>query len=97
MIVHVDPNPDYIARITNDETVHAKVEWRSPGVKNVTVEPLNVTENGLYTAPLGKAYNPVNVNVQGGGAPLRSVTVVFDFWQFADSAAWSAHAEEWEV
>ena len=29
----------------------------------VTVEPLSVTSNGLYTAPMGKAYTPVDVNV----------------------------------
>ena len=33
----------------------------------VTVEPLSVTENGTYTAPTGKAYSPVTVNVSGGG------------------------------
>lgn len=34
---------------------------------DVTVEELSVTENGTYTAPEGKAYSPVNVNVAGGG------------------------------
>ena len=34
---------------------------------DVTVEELSVTENGIYTAPEGKAYSPVNVNVAGGG------------------------------
>lgn len=33
----------------------------------VEVEPLQVTENGEYTAPDGKAYSPVSVNVAGGG------------------------------
>lgn len=33
----------------------------------VTVEPLTVTENDVYTAPAGKAYSPVTVNVSGGG------------------------------
>lgn len=36
------------------------------------VEPLTVTENDTYTAPEGKAYSPVTVNVAGGasfGAP----------------------------
>lgn len=33
----------------------------------VTVEPLSVAENGTYTAPTGKAYSPVTVNVSGGG------------------------------
>lgn len=37
------------------------------GGGSVTVESLNVTQNGTYTAPTGKAYSPVTVNVSGGG------------------------------
>lgn len=33
----------------------------------IDVEPLSVTQNGTYTAPTGKAYSPVTVNVSGGG------------------------------
>lgn len=33
------------------------------GGGDISVEPLNVSENGEYTAPSGKAYSPVNVNV----------------------------------
>lgn len=33
------------------------------GGGGVTVEPLSVTENNVYTAPDGKAYSPVTVNV----------------------------------
>ena len=33
----------------------------------ITVEALSVTANGTYTAPTGKAYSPVTVNVSGGG------------------------------
>lgn len=33
------------------------------GGGDVTVSPLNVSENGVYRAPAGAAYNPVNVNV----------------------------------
>lgn len=33
----------------------------------IEVEPLSVTTNGTYTAPTGKAYSPVTVNVSGGG------------------------------
>ena len=36
------------------------------GGSSVTVEALNVTENGTYTAPSGKAYSPVTVNVPSG-------------------------------
>ena len=34
----------------------------------IEVEPLSVTVNGTYTAPEGKAYSPVTVNVSGGGS-----------------------------
>lgn len=34
----------------------------------IEVEPLSVTTNGTYTAPTGKAYSPVTVNVSGGGS-----------------------------
>lgn len=36
----------------------------------IEVEPLSVTTNGTYTAPTGKAYTPVTVNVSGGGGSL---------------------------
>lgn len=36
------------------------------GGGSVTVEQLNVTENGTYTAEAGKAYSPVVVNVPAG-------------------------------
>ena len=34
------------------------------GGQSITVEPLTVTDNGVYTAPTGKAYSPVSVDVQ---------------------------------
>ena len=34
---------------------------------STTIVPLEVTENGTYTAPTGTAYSPVTVNVSGGG------------------------------
>ena len=37
------------------------------GEINIDVEPLTVTENGVY-AESGKAYSPVTVNVSGGGS-----------------------------
>ena len=36
------------------------------GGSSVTVESLTATENKTYTAPSGKAYSPVTVNVSGG-------------------------------
>jgi hypothetical protein len=35
------------------------------GGSSITVEPLSVTENGTYTAPEGKAYSSVTVEVEG--------------------------------
>lgn len=40
-----------------------------PSGSSVTVEPLSVTANGTYTAPTGKAYSPVTVNVQTSSLP----------------------------
>jgi len=34
------------------------------GGQSISVEPLTVNENGVYTAPTGKAYSPVSVDVQ---------------------------------
>ena len=42
------------------------------GEDTVTVEPLSVTANGTYTAPTGKAYSPVTVNVSGGTKTLQN-------------------------
>lgn len=47
------------------------------GGGSVTVEQLNVTENGTYTAEAGKAYSPVVVNVPAAGI-TASVTFVAD-------------------
>lgn len=44
-----------------------RVQGTSTGGGGVTVESLSVTQNGTYTAPTGKAYSPVTVNVSGGG------------------------------
>lgn len=50
---------------------------------DVDIEPLSVTQNGTYTAPTGKAYSPVTVNVSGGGGePLpMAVTASSTFSQ----------------
>lgn len=51
-----------------DLTPVTRKEWflkkyRGGGGSSVTVEPLTVTQNGTQTAPSGKAYSPVTVNV----------------------------------
>ena len=46
------------------------------GTVELTTEPLSVTQNGTYTAPRGKAYTPVSVNVSGGGgASIATATM----------------------
>lgn len=54
----------------------------SGGGGGTTVEALSVTQNGTYTAPTGKAYSPVTVNVSGGGSSdfsTATVTVVNNY------------------
>lgn len=41
----------------------------------IEVEPLSVTQNGTYTAPTGKAYSPVTVNVSGGSVNIATETM----------------------
>lgn len=45
-------------------------EWQgnSMPTPSITVEPITITENGTTTAPSGKAYSPVTVNVPASGA-----------------------------
>lgn len=51
-----------------DDFVEAIGDIQTGGGSSVTVEALNVTENGTYTAPTGTAYSPVTVNVAGSGS-----------------------------
>lgn len=43
--------------------------------EGITIESLSVTENDTYTAPEGKAYSPVTVNVSGGSSDFSTATV----------------------
>lgn len=45
------------------------------GGGGTTVEALSVTQNGTYTAPSGKAYSPVTVNVSGGSSDFSTAEV----------------------
>lgn len=49
----------------------------SGGGGDITVESLSVTENDTYTAPAGKAYSPVVVNVPGGSSDYTIAHVTF--------------------
>ena len=52
-----------------DAVIYNKIETEADriiaamGGGGTTVESLSVTENGVYTAPVGKAYSPVTVTV----------------------------------
>lgn len=73
-----------MAKVNNKEIYEVK-EWLNDTPQNrsglsalvsggVTVEQLNVTENGTY-AETGKAYSPVVVNVAGGSSDLSVAEV----------------------
>ena len=49
--------------ITREEKYLDAIAEGGGGGSSVTVEPLTVTQNGTQTAPSGKAYSPVTVNV----------------------------------
>lgn len=38
------------------------------GGSGITVEPITITQNGTTTAPSGKAYSPITVNVPASGS-----------------------------
>ncbi len=59
-----------------DPISYAMGKQAGGGGGGVTVEPLSVTENGTYTAPSGKAYSPVTVNVT---APTPSILTYSGF------------------
>lgn len=74
MIVHVDPDPGFTAKVDAGQTVHAHVETYSPGHGGLDLETLDLSENGTYNAPSGKAYNIVNANVPQTTVESKSVT-----------------------
>lgn len=55
------------------------------GGGDITTEALNVTANGQYTAPQGKAYTPVNVDIKG--YKIGEVDVPTDIASFTASDA----------
>ena len=52
------------ANVWQDEQGYVHLDDEGEG--SISVEALSVTQNGTYTAPTGKAYSPVTVNVSGG-------------------------------
>lgn len=67
-----------------------KTEGTASGGGGVTVESLSVTQNGTYTAPTGKAYSPVTVNVSGGGVERKDV----NFFDYDGTLLYSYTAQE---
>lgn len=61
------------------------------GGGSITVEPLTVTENDTYTAPEGKAYSPVTVNVSGGGSEFQHFTMTVNATFPEDSYLWALY------
>ncbi|MBP5580653.1 MAG: hypothetical protein J6X85_02485, partial [Ruminococcus sp.] len=59
-------------------------EGAGGGGSDITVEPLSVTANDTYTAPSGKAYTPVTVNVQSSA--LDTIDAV-DYVTTSDNGA----------
>lgn len=61
---------------------------------SVSVEPLNVSANGTYTAPSGTAYSPVTVNVSGGGGETTASQKDVNFIDFDGAIRYSYTASE---
>lgn len=78
------PSNDYVNSLfqeldTGDLYFFNGTAWgKVGGNSGVEVEELDVTENGTYTAPSGKAYSPVVVNVASGGGEPQYYTATFD-------------------
>ena len=66
-VVLTDVTEEYVGgAVYQDQDGYLVLSDQGSG-SSVIVEALNVTQNGTYTAPTGKAYSPVTVSVSGGG------------------------------
>ena len=55
------------------------IEWEgTPVAPSITVEPITITENGVTTAPEGKAYSPITVNVPASGVTEPYIEETYD-------------------
>lgn len=59
------------------------IEWgegsgEGGGGSQITVEPLSVTKNDVYTAEEGTAYSPVTVNVSGGESDFSTAEITIN-------------------
>lgn len=62
--------PQGMENKTFEEATSGSVGGDSGPGPEITVEPITITQNGTTTAPSGKAYSPVTVNV-----PLSAISV----------------------
>lgn len=80
VMITAETDTVYILSAGTTAEVHGQGYAESPFLDNysegsgasITVESLSVTENGVYTAPTGKAYSPVTVNVSGAEIITRA-------------------------
>ena len=78
-----------------DPTSYIMGKLSGSGGGGVEVESLSVTQNGTYTAPTGKAYSPVNVNVGGGGGTSVEKKAV-NFYDYEGTRLYSYTKEEFQ-
>lgn len=68
------------------------IEEAAMAENNAVIEPLQVTENGTYTAPAGvDGYNPVTVDVAGSGGGFPAGL----YWTFGDYATPNQYEQTW--
>ena len=51
-----------------DKTFAEATSGGGGGGSGITIEPITITQNGTTTAPSGKAYSPITVNVPASGS-----------------------------
>lgn len=51
-----------------DKTFAEATSGGGGGSSEITIEPITITQNGTTTAPSGKAYSPITVNVPASGS-----------------------------
>ena len=78
-----------------DPTSYIMGKLSGGGGGGVEIESLSVTQNGTYTAPTGKAYSPVNVNVSGGGGTSVERKAV-NFYDYEGTRLYSYTKEEFQ-
>lgn len=81
--------------ITQDANGYIVLPKASGGGGNIIVEALSVTQNGTYTAPTGKAYSPVTVNVSGGSSLPVAEEKQINFIDYDGTIRYSYSSAEW--